>query len=197
MDLPSIQSLTTHGDYRSTPDEFFAGFRSAWDAVRCQVLKLETRQSYMEPDSPSWRALDAGDWDTAMSELEKSRQIDSPLYADLRARGIDFIRCRPIVFPASDYVRWEYRIYENNARQGERIFCLNRAILEEFFDTVATHDFMVFDTRLACIHDYDADGLIQGGWWIENPATIRALVAIHGIVKANGQPFGRYAKSLS
>lgn len=197
MELVSIQTLISQGDYRATPDKFFAGFRNAWETVRCQALKLETRQVYIEPDNPSWLALTAGDWDGALKALEKSRQVDDGLYSDLRQRGIDFVRCRPIVFPPTDYLRWEYQVYKRNAEQGERIFCLNRAILAELFDTVATHDFMVFDTRLACVHDYDAEGLIQGGWWLDDPAAIKALVAIHGIVKANSQPFERYAESLA
>lgn len=196
MDFPSVASLTSRGDRRDSPEAFFAGFRSAWDVVRCQVLKLETRQSYQEPGNPSWQALQAGDWDRAMNELSKSRQKDDPLYADLRKRGIDFVRCRPLVFPASAYVRWEYRVYESNMARGERIFGLNRDVLAEFFDSIATHDFMVFDTRLACIHDYDQSGLIQGGWWIEDQSAIRALVAVHGVIKANAQPIEQYAGAL-
>lgn len=197
MEPTPVQALTSRGEYRDTPEAFFAGFRNAWELVRGQALKLETRQAYEEPDNPSWRALAAGDWGRALDLIEESRQVDDSLYADLRSRGIDFIRCRPLEFPPSDYLRWEFRIYERNARQGERIFCLNRAILAEFFETVATHDFMVFDTRLACVHDYDAKGLIQGGWWLDDPASIRTLIMIHGIIKANSQPFERYAQSLA
>jgi hypothetical protein len=61
--------------------------------------------------------------------------------------------------------------------------------LSELFDNFATHDFMVFDTRIACIHQYDQSGLIQGGWWVQDSSDITNLMALHGYVRANCQPF--------
>jgi len=95
--------------------------------------------------------------------MDKSRAVDDELYESLRKRGIDFIRCRPVAFPLTAYMKWAMHAYEHNSRRGERIFWCNEIVLREFFQNTAQHDFMVFDTRVAFVHDYDETGVIKGG----------------------------------
>lgn len=173
---------------------FFGMFPAAWESVRCQVLKLETRQHYVEEDSASWRAFMAGDRAEALVLLPSSRQDDVALYASLAQRRIDFVRCRPLTFPLSSYLQWEFEVYKFNAAHGERIFCCNRASIDSLFDLEARHDFLVFDARIAFIHDYDESGLIKGGWWTTKSDDIRALIALHGYIKANCQSFEVFAQ---
>ena len=187
--IPTSELIKT-GSYFDSPKSFFGLFSSAWDGVRSQVLKYESRQQYIEQDSESWRAwMERGDWPTSMNLLEESRSVDVPLYESLKVRGIDFIRCHPVSFPLSKYMKWEFEVYKFNEKHGERIFCANSVAVSDFMHRFAQHDFMVFDGRIAAIHHYDADGLVVGGWWTQDSTAISELIKIHGFIKSNCRPF--------
>ena len=186
--LPT-DSAIKGASYLDSAESFFGRFPSAFDMTRCQILKLETRQSYQEPDNESFVAMKNGDWDRSMSLLRKSRAADVCLYKSLSERGVDFIRCRPLKFPLSNYLRWELEIFKFNAEMCERIFCCNYDALDFVFTDYARHDFMTFDARLAFVHNYDASGLIQGGWIIEDADQIAELQKLFIFIKSHCQPF--------
>ena len=176
MNFTSTKILTGTGEYFETADRFFSHMPNAWQRTKSQVLKMETRQKYVEFDNPSWEAwIVDNDWQKAMRLLEQSRTGDVALYQNLREKGVDFVRCRPVIFPLSDYMKWEFEIYKFNEAHGERIFCFNDAAVPSFTESVAEHDFMVFDATSACIHNYDAKGKIIGGWWINDQRSILEL----------------------
>lgn len=189
MTYTSTTILTSGCVYKNTPEEFFAYFSHAWDAVRCQVAKIETRQIYQEPDNISYCHFMAGNFDVSLAVLADSRAVDDSLYAMLRARGVDFVRCRPIKFPMSAYLKWAIYSYKYNASQGERIFWCNEVALREYFGKYVQHDFMIFDSRFAVIHNYNDDGLIIGGWLVEDSDRIGKLLSIFSFIKANCHPF--------
>lgn len=186
MEFVPIASLAKTGQYHTGPDSFFANFDDAWQSARGQILKLETLQSYVE-DNASLNLAFKGDWEKAKEEIAKSRLHDDPIYKLVREKHLDFIRCRSIEFPKTTYVRWELEVYKQNVSLGEKIYCCNRYTISDVFDLYATHDFMVFDSRIAFIHDYDSDGQILGGWSLTDQNSIRSLIALHGFIKANSQ----------
>lgn len=195
MTLVGTTQIAQRAIRKDSAEAFFSVFPKAWDAVRCQVLKLETKQLYQEHDNPAWKALQAGDTEQAARLIPEVRSDDVGLYSDLKRREVEFLRCRPLVFPLSPYMRWEMEVYKFNAAHGERIFCCNRRALDSIFDQQACHDFMVFDARFAFIHDYDDQGLVRGGWHVEDQADIRALIGLFGFIKANCQPYHLFLPS--
>jgi Family of unknown function (DUF6879) len=178
--------ISGRGSYIENPKDFFGKFPDAWANVKFQTVKLETRQVYREPGNESYEAFESGDFTKAVRLLEKSRLVDVELYASLEKRGVDFIRCRPIVYPLSDYLKWEMECYKFNAKHGELIY-----FSEDLrpFDDMAFHDFMVFDREVALVHDYDDRGEIKGGWIVESPEAIDSLISLFGLIKAKSKRF--------
>ena len=182
LEIPTTKQITEGVEYIPDIQRYFGAFGDAWDFSTGQVLKLETRQTYREPGNPSYDALLIGDFSLALKLLPAARAEDIGLYADLAKRNVDFIRCRPIVRPITEYLRWELECYRFNSEHGEKIYFLDRISI---FDTLALHDFMVFDRKVAAIHDYDDDGLLRGGWLIREQTKIDGLIAMFSLIKAS------------
>lgn len=187
--LTSTLAITVDSTYYSGAAQFFAAFHDVWGVTKGQILKLETRQCYREPGNPSYEALEEGDFHKALQLVPKARSEDIALYQSLSERNVDFIRCRPIVKPLTEYLRWELECYRFNAKHGERIYFLDRS---NIFDEVALHDFMVFDRRIAFVHDYDETGEIRGGWVINEGSKIDSLIMLFSIIKADAICYHNY-----
>lgn len=187
--LVSTSSIVSGATYASGAGAFFSQFGAAWNEVRSQVLKLETRQTYRQDGNPSYDAFIAGDMKRAIELIAESVAGDRELYASLRQRRVDFIRCRPVALPMSPYLKWEMKHYEANAGEGERIFCCDIAANESMFSQYALHDFMVFDDVLAFIHDYDESGEIRGGWKTTNADHISELQRLFCWIRGRSVPF--------
>jgi uncharacterized protein DUF6879 len=167
---------------------FFALFPSAWESVEREVRKLELRQEYQEPGNPSWELLAKGDFKGAMQTISASRQQDVSLYTSLSARNIRFLRLRPVVFPLTTYLQWELGSYAFNAEYGELIYFVDRTAAEPLLE-FAHHDFLLFDERLALIHDYDASGLIQGGWELTSREGVLKLHELYQSLLERAEPY--------
>jgi hypothetical protein len=194
--LISTTAIVSGAGYSADPKAFFAQFRPAWTEVRSQVLKLETRQSYQQPGNPSYDALVAGDLGRAIELIPASVEGDKALYASLRERRVDFVRCRPVAYPFTPYLVWEMRHYEFNAREGERIFCCELLENEQLFADYAQHDFIVFDDSVAFVHDYDDMGGIRGGWTVSRLDHISELQRLFCWIRGRSRPFDTFASQV-
>lgn len=186
--IKPISEIIQNAKYYDSVSGFFGGFSRAWNDVKGQVLKIETRQTYDETGNESYDAWINGDHKIALELMHKVRKVDVPLYNNLNAKAVDFIRCRPIRFPISSYLLWEMECYKFNSRFGEKIFFVDYEKYKTF-EKFISHDFMVFDTNQAFIHNYDTKGLIQGGWIVSNQADIELLIMLFALIKANSKEF--------
>ncbi len=116
-----------------------------------------------------------------------------PLYNSLRARGVAFIRCRPVAIPLTEYLTWALPSYEFNAAHGEQIYFLDARTFEQF-GGIAEHDFMVFDDECAFVHDYDDVGQIRGGWRVERASDVRSLLLLFSAVLGVSTPYRDYLR---
>ena len=187
--LKSTTQIVKSGKYFASQEAFFSNFGTAFEAARSTVLKLETRSFYNESGNPSFDAMMSGDFEGASSLIPETKLEDKQDYDQLAARYVEFIRCRPITMPLNDYLKWEFLNYDINISYGERIFIINSLGAGDIFDTLALHDFMVFDARFGFVHDYDEAGKLIGGWSIENPEDICALIALHSYIRSNSVDF--------
>jgi len=188
-DLFSTSSIIANAKYYSNASDFFQSFNDPWDKVRGQILKLETRQTYKECGNISYEALQDGNYELALQLLPQVRAEDDELYRALLNKKVDFFRCRPIVRPISEYLRWEIECYKLNERMGERIYFSEH---NDLFDKYALHDFMVFDRFRAMIHDYNFEGDIQGGWVISDIQLIDKLITLFSIIKASAVDYSQF-----
>ncbi len=171
---------------------FFGSFKAAWASVQREVWKLETRQTYEEPGNPSWERQAQGDFEGAVRLVPAAREGDLPLYASLAERKVRFLRCRPVSWPLTPYLRWEIEVYKFNAAHGEEIFFFDADSAADPPIRFAEHDFMVFDDRIAFVHDYDAAGSIQGGWELTSPDAIAELRALYQELLRRSTPFQEF-----
>lgn len=192
----TTESITKELNYIETGSAFFDDFKDAVKNVKKQILKLETRQFYDESISnESWNLWEVGKKEEAMSILPRVRSVDLPLYADQRARKIDFIRSRPVIEPISEYLAWEIQVYHFNSAQGEKIYFFDGIKHSDLLKT-ALHDFMVFSDQVAFIHDYDENGLIRGGWKTEDKKVIQELTDIYSKIQAVSVGYKDYLESM-
>jgi len=182
--------------YFDTPGSFFAGFQEAFQTVRSQILKLETKQIYDESGNESFDLWQKGEERLAIELLPKVKLGEIPLYQDQARRGIEFVRCRPIIFPLSNYLRWEIHCYDFNSSQGEKIFFLDNNRNLELLE-YATHDFMVFDSLIAFVHDYDQNGLIHGGWISKDERIINDLTSLYALIRARSINYKAFLSEYS
>jgi hypothetical protein len=185
----SIDKVVENMEYHNSPKDFFSQFPKAFSQVKYQVLKLETKQTYLEPGNPSFEMMASGNFEKSLRLIPEVRSSDGYLYRQLKDRGVDFIRCRPVKYPFSQYLKWEFETYKYSAEMLERIFCCLFSETATLFETIATKDFMVFDSSIAFVHDYDKDGLIQGGWVTNDLQHILMLQSVFIHIKSFSSPF--------
>jgi hypothetical protein len=187
--LSSTSEIVSEVEYIPLKDAFLKNFSLAFGATRCQILKLETLQFYNEQGNPSFDAFIAGDLSTSIEKIRASKADEAEAYQHLSEGCIEFLRVRSVVRPLSDYLKWELLNYNQNQAMGERIFLWNSLSSGDFFDKHARHDFMVFDARFAMVYDYDDEGVLKGGWFLDDTEKIAELIAIFGFAKANSSNF--------
>lgn len=192
--LLSTTEMVMNMDYHNTPYSFFGLFQEAWKSVEHQVIKLETKQSYVEKDNASWSKILERKYNEAISLLYKERIVDVDLYFSLLDKNIDFIRCRPIILPITEYLKWEIHCYKFNSIFKEKIYFLFRDSETAIFDEIANHDFMVFDRKIAFIHDYNNDGEILGGWSTTDVTLINNLIMIFSLIKSSSNNYDYFIK---
>jgi hypothetical protein len=180
LNLVSTHKLIENLVYYRNASDFFSNFPSAWKKVEKQVLKLETRQVYREPGNISFDSLEKGDFNEAVNLISEARKGDIELYQSLAAREVIFTRCRPIELPLSDYLKWEIECYKFNIKYGEQIYVSEK---NEIYEQYALHDFMVFDSEVAFIHDYNEKGEIRGGWMTTDKNVISNLTKLFSSIK--------------
>jgi uncharacterized protein DUF6879 len=174
-------------------DGFSAEFSQAWSALSFRFLKLECRQSYREIETnESQAAYESGDIERARNLLTCEAEADRPLYDDIAKKGIDYARVRLIQEPLSAYLQYELISYRIRHTMGENIEVV-RLPAEVTVPNGDYFDFLLFDRRLALIHDYGNVGAQSGGWLTRNPDTVQALERTVLELRKTAIPIQRYA----
>jgi hypothetical protein len=178
-------------------EEFGAQFATAWSRLGERFLKLECWQEYQELEAAeSQNAYNRGDIDLARNLLCSEAESDRPLYQDVKRRNIDYARIRLVHLPLTSYLNYEMMAYVVRAKLGEniRVARFPKAVplpSEEYFD------FLLFDRRIALIHDYGSDevGVQSGGWLVNNPESIELLEGIALTVLRDAVPIEQFLEA--
>jgi hypothetical protein len=144
-------------------EAFDKRFDAAWATARSRFFKCEARQTYAEPDDPSFQAFARGDFAEARRLVVERVREQQPMYADALARGLTLTRVRVAELPLTPYLS-EYEIPSYRASQelGERIFVATTDRLSE----PELGDFLLFDSDTVFVHRHDADGKPDGAWLV-------------------------------
>lgn len=187
----STKRIIRDSDYFDSPQLFFKNFAEAYRIVESEISKLETRQVYDETGNQSYDLLIAGEVSESLNLIPKIREVDHQLFKKLSLKNVSFKRCRPIILPLSNYLKWEIYCYFENEKMGEEIKFLDFHSNSELFNR-AKHDFMIFDSKIAFIHNYNEEGRIVGGWVTRRKRLISELKHLYEDIESEAQYYKDY-----
>lgn len=175
-------------------DEFQDRFSAAWGQLERRFLKLETWQSYREAEgNTSQAAFNKGDLERARELLRSEADAEGEVYADIRARGLEFTRVRLAQEPISDYLRYELMAYDIRSRMGENIEVV-RCSPDLSLPNEDHFDCLLFDRHTALVHDYGNGevGYQTGGWLTRDPRAIDALTEMFATLRRQSVPLREF-----
>jgi len=179
---------------RLSLDQFGSEFRRAWREVASRFLKLECWQAYQEPETKSLHAFLKGDRARVPELLKAEAERDKPIYADVLARDIDYARIRVVRRPLTPYLQWEMLNYDVRAAMGENIVIFDDTGNTEPLPNDSCFDFLLFDRRVALVHDYGTNGLQAGGWLVRSPAVLERLEEIAISLRQQSIPLSEFVR---
>lgn len=163
-------------------DAYLSDFESYFWQVT-ETWKLERRQTFREPDVPSWVALAEGDWAKALRLAEEMRPSIRAHQERLDERGSTQHRIRVVEMPPSPYLWWELHILRIRAELGERITVLEAAGLSSLEETRELPEVLVLGDQVAYVIEYDRTGVLNGARKLTDPQIVRTcreeIAALH------------------
>lgn len=110
-----------------TSEEYLSDFWPYFQRLQDVFWKLETYQSFREPDDSSWRAFDSGDWNQAIRLIDERREeIQEPVK---QVHGFEMRRVRIVEKPFTPYIQWELYYIRHRAQAGEDIRVIDSDLL--------------------------------------------------------------------
>jgi hypothetical protein len=165
-----------------------AAFQKFWPQCTRQFLKLETIFEYVEIDNSSWNAFAAGNLELSRQLLQQGLSRSIPFYERVRALGINSHRVRPLCWPLTRYMEWEFLSYEESIRHGQRI-SLYPAETDSSLVAAKVSDFILFDDFACLLHRYSRWGELEGAIVVEQREVVRKIAGIHAALAARAMPF--------
>lgn len=83
--------------------------------------KFERRQSFREPDDPSWGSFLRGEWGESLQLLEEEREGLLAAVREEEERGNPFCRVRVVEEPLTPYLQWELHSLRVQAECGRPV----------------------------------------------------------------------------
>lgn len=157
---------------RLSVDEYLADFWPYFNNLQDAFVKLERRQEFREPDDPSWRALDAGDWKEAIRLIDERRdEIQAPVR---ETSGFAMRRLRIVEKPYSAYLRWELYYIRLRAEASEDIRVLDASHIRRLERSRPLPEVVILDSEVMYEVLYDNKGDHEGARKILDPHAIRS-----------------------
>lgn len=165
----------TDGEY--LPDEeFFNDFNTRfWKATA--FWKLERATHFAEPDSPSWQALQRGNWDLALQLIEARRTDLETHYDDMRDHGVTARRTRIVDEPIGPYLQWELHLLQLRDEVSEgTIRVLPAAAITDDERAYGTElpEICTMDDTVLYLHTYDEHGVQDRNIRFTDPEVVTA-----------------------
>jgi hypothetical protein len=155
------------------PDEFRSTFQREWLSLQSQFFKYEACQYYAHSEDPSFDALMEGKLYKAARIVSEQIVTNQRMYDDARGRQISLTRVRAIRQPLSYYLQYEFISYLTSQQLGEKI----RVAKVEDVQELEVEDFILFDDRIALVHNYVfPENRQEGGWLVDHPDGVEYLI---------------------
>ena len=165
-------------------------WRSFFDSYEREAFRLETLPSYGVASE-----------DEELQDFLATGQLVIPdddqwltRVRHFRATGRRVSRVHVLRRPLSDYLRYEFAVYENTVRAGEDVRILDLTGQPEA--DLPAFDFWLFDDARVVRMDYDAEGRQLGREWLEG-AVPAPYVAWRRLALDRAVPFLDYQATLT
>ncbi|MFB9967070.1 DUF6879 family protein [Sinosporangium siamense] len=154
-------------------DDYIADFNTRLET--CTALwKLERRQSFVEPDEPSWVALDEGDWAKSLELAEQTREETVEYYAEELRRGRPAHRVRVVELPLTPYLQWELHMLRMQEQGGARPRVVPPERVAGFERVRPVPELLVLEGVVLYDVQYDGNGAALGARVIEDVDVVAA-----------------------
>jgi hypothetical protein len=156
--------------------EYKKDFRQRFLAIDGQDMwKLERRQDFRQPGTPSWEACARGEWDEALRLYEQRRDNLAKSEEERRERRIDFRRVRVVERPIIPYVQWELNAFRVRTEYGELIRIVGPEAIRELESEGSLPELINLGSQTLYEICYDERGIANGAVRYSD----RELVARH------------------
>jgi hypothetical protein len=125
--------------------------------------KLERRQVFREPDSPSWRAFMAGNEEKALWHIELQRPHWMARAQRSRDIGLTMRRVRVVEFPLTPYVHWELYALQALAECGAPTRIVLSHQVARFEAHAPLPELITLGIEVMYRVTYDHEGTVTGG----------------------------------
>lgn len=178
----------------SGPELDLATYSDAYDEAYKQIVfwKLERRQTFREPGTPSWEAFAAGDWDHALELNECERDTVRAKVAEDESLGVESCRLRVVEHPVTPYLQWEMQYFRLLAEAGEDLRVIHASRLRHLETARPLPEIVILGDRVLFEVLYDAEGTAYGARRIDDPQVIAEAGREVASLYANAEPLPDY-----
>jgi len=172
-------------------EDWIKTWEELWPTLKSQYFMLETLQEYSEVDNPAYVSFLEGDFDKSKELMAKSIGNYKESYNSLFKKGADFIRVHIVKMPLSSYLKdFELQSYKISTTYGERILIADIKEIGEDVNNIS--DFLLFNGKIAMVHDYDDKGLLIGGWLVKDKGYCKKLKELSQKLISKSVPLGTF-----
>ena len=150
--------------------EYLDDFSKNFGSIPDIFWKIERRQSFREPDVPSWLAMAAGDWTASLRLIEDMRQTaldEAATHRTFERRRLRFVR-RPV----TPYLQWELHVLKVREEAGEQIRVVDVDHVDDLESGRHLPEVVVLGSIVAYEVTYDVGGTLTGARRITAPDVI-------------------------
>lgn len=169
-----LERVAAHSGTRLELDDYLDDFDSRLPhAADAGIFKLERRQSFRQPESPSWAAFARGSWDEALRALDAASANTERELSTLTRMGVRVHRLRIAEEPLAPYLQWEFHSLRIRHRCGEDIRVGGADLVAALEQSGELAEIVVVGTSALYEIHYSADGLLRGGTAHTDPRLIQ------------------------
>ena len=172
--------------------EWSKSFDKAWDKMKTEYFQYERLQNYQEPSNPSYLKFKDGNMNSAIEKLPDAVKVDISYYREMCRKSIPYVRIHSIENQLTDYLKWEIELYKLLCQFGQRILIADISSYSVYDDLFRSYDFLMFDSSIVMVQDYGNDGILCGGWIVENKSLVSYFVKLSQELLKISIPLGEF-----
>ncbi|MBP8536871.1 DUF6879 family protein [Streptomyces sp. MK37H] len=124
--------------------------------------KLERKQHFEEPGSPSWEAFQRGNWSEALQLAQKKRELWAKVAQEDARRKSIFHRVRVVEEPLTPYMQWELHALRVQGDSGMPVRVLNAEAIKSYEGSEPLPEIVTLGGKVLYQVLYTEAGILDG-----------------------------------